>query len=176
MYRQRKRGLALPELVCLTELFVYLVSSQGHFAHAEMIDGTERRLNPQPLLASYNSTYGAPACTEVGSSCQTGDFIIAGVGSFEPNSPNTIDDCSDQSNAVYIEDEYVNRIMVRAKDGGAMMAGSLLQIHVTVSMARDVSNRSKPDAKETLHVYYASELSGKLSNCDNGWYAVELLR
>eukprot|EP00579_Thalassiosira_antarctica_P014282 CAMPEP_0201936138 /NCGR_PEP_ID=MMETSP0903-20130614/36898_1 /ASSEMBLY_ACC=CAM_ASM_000552 /TAXON_ID=420261 /ORGANISM="Thalassiosira antarctica, Strain CCMP982" /LENGTH=372 /DNA_ID=CAMNT_0048476753 /DNA_START=235 /DNA_END=1353 /DNA_ORIENTATION=- len=122
-----------------------------------MLDGAKRQLTSQALMSAYNPSFGAPACLELGSSCQTDDDMIAGVASFEPNSPNTIDNCTDKSDAVYQLDEYVNRIIVRSKYGGTMTAGSWLEIHATVSKAVDVSSRSKPDAKETAHMYYASE-------------------
>mmetsp|Transcript_40005 Transcript_40005/g.83689 ORF Transcript_40005/g.83689 Transcript_40005/m.83689 type:complete len:243 (+) Transcript_40005:2254-2982(+) len=112
---------------------------------------------PPALTASYDPSFGAPTCLALGSSCQTDDTMIAGVGSFEPNAPNTVDSCTDNSNAVIDQDEYVNRIIVRAKDGGTMQAGSWLEIHVTVDKANDVSLRSKTDAGDVVHIFYASE-------------------
>ncbi|KAL7548897.1 hypothetical protein ACHAWF_012168 [Thalassiosira exigua] len=116
-----------------------------------------RAEEPEHLTASYSSYFEAPTCYQVGSSCRTDDFLLAGVGSFESNAPNTVDNCTDNSLAVYEEDEYIERIVVRAKDGGKMTAGTWLQVLVTVRVAEDVSGRNKTDAKETAHVYYASE-------------------
>ena len=90
--------------------------------------------------------------------------MIAGVGNFEPNGPNTVDNCTDNSLAEQDEDdEYVQRIIVRAKDSGIMTTGSKLRVHATVWKALDVSARAKPDAKETVHIYYASETFGEVS-------------
>lgn len=120
----------------------------------------------QALLASYDASFGAPSCLDLGSSCQTDDYMIAGVEGFEQNSPNSIDSCNDTSAAINGQDEYINRILVRAKNGGTMTAGNWLQVHVTVALAGDVSGRSKPDAKETMHMYYAASSSGKQPQSD----------
>lgn len=117
----------------------------------------------QALTATYDPAFGAPSCRDPGSSCQTDDAMIAGVAGFEPNFPNTVDNCTDSSNAVSGRDEYINRIIVRSKGGGTMKAGSALEIHVTIDKAVDVSSRSKTDAKETVHIYYASESLGETS-------------
>ena len=148
MYRRQRRGLA-----CLVELFICLIAS-GHLC---------AQATAQAQLSAYNPSFGAPACLELGTSCRTDDDMIAGVASFELNSPNTIDNCTDKSNAVYRQDEYVNRIIVRQKDSGTMTAGKWLEIHATVSKAADVSSRLKPDAKEVAHIYYASESLGESS-------------
>ena len=111
-------------------------------------------------LAVYNSLIRAPLCFETGSSCDTGEALIAGVGSYEQNSPNTIDSCNDQSAAVYQNDESIDRIIVKSKDGGTMTAGTMLEIHATVSTAVDVSTRSNPNLVETAHMYYHSESTG----------------
>ena len=117
-------------------------------------------------MADSNDTYfQAPACLDLGSSCSTNDEEIAGVGSFEPNNSNTVDHCTDNSLAVWGQDEYINRIIVRAVDGGTMTAGEMLQIHVSVSTAKDTSGRSKPDALETMHIYFASDSYGERLPC-----------
>lgn len=122
-------------------------------------------MTSQALYASYDSSFTAPACLEVGSSCQTDDYMIAGVGTFETNAPNTVDNCTDSSNAVYQQDEYINRIIVRSKYSGPMTAGDedWLEVHATVRLANDVSGRTKPDAKEIVHIFYASESIGERS-------------
>ena len=116
----------------------------------------------EPGLAVYDPLLRVPVCHETGSSCDTGGTMIAGVGSYEPNSPNTIDDCNDQSAAVYQQDESIDRIVVRSKDGGLMTAGSTLEILATVSTAVDVSARSNPGHQETVHMYYHN-------GSTNGW-------
>ena len=111
--------------------------------------------------ATYNPTYEAPACLDVGSSCDSG-ALVEGVKSFEPNYPNTLHStCADTSESVYQQDEYINSIAVRSKDGGAMRAGSPLELVVDVNTATSVTGRGREDAKQTLHVFYASEHYGK---------------
>ena len=108
-------------------------------------------------MASYNPLLGAPSCNEMGASCDTGDSLLAGVGSHEQNWPNTIDGCNDQSAAIYQQDESIDRIVVRSKDGGTMTAGTSLEIQATVSTALDVSTRSNPGEQETMFMYYHQE-------------------
>ena len=112
-------------------------------------------------LAVYNPFLQAPLCFETGSSCDTGKALIAGVGSYEQNSPNTIDSCNDQSAAVYQNDESIDRIIVKSKDGGTMTAGTMLEIQATVSTAVDILTRSNLDLVGIAQIYYHSELIGK---------------
>ncbi|KAL7543979.1 hypothetical protein ACHAXR_013459 [Thalassiosira sp. AJA248-18] len=154
MYRRLRRGFRNS---CLAELLICVIANGHFFAQANAMYDANRQLTSQALMAAYDPSFQSPACPDLGSSCQTDDTMIAGVGSFEPNSPNTVDNCTDSSAAVYQQDEYINRIIVRSKDGGTMTAGSWLEIHATVALAADVSTRSKPNAKETAHIYYASE-------------------
>ena len=87
---------------------------------------------------------------------------MEGVKSFEQNYPNTVHStCADTSESVYQQDEYINSIAVRSKDGGAMRAGSPLELVVDVNTATSVTGRGREDAKQTLHVFYASEHYGK---------------
>ena len=86
--------------------------------------------------------------------------MIAGVGDYEQNAPNTFDSCNDQSAAVYQQDESIDRIVVKSKDGGTMTAGTTLEIRATVSTAVDVSTRTNSDLYETAHMYYLSESKG----------------
>ena len=110
-------------------------------------------------MAAHDPLVGAPRCHQTGSSCDTGDTLIAGVGGYEQNSPNTIDSCSDQSAAIYQQDESLDRIRVNSKDGDTMTAGTMLEIHATVSTAADVSSRSH-QGSETMHMYYHSQSTG----------------
>ncbi|EJK50220.1 hypothetical protein THAOC_30837 [Thalassiosira oceanica] len=114
-----------------------------------------RRLVAQS--ATYNPTYEAPACLNVGSSCDSG-ALVEGVKSFEQNYPNTLySTCADTSESVYQQDEYINSVAVRSKDGGVMRAGNPLELVVNVNTATSVTGRGREDAKQTLHVFYASE-------------------
>lgn len=163
--RRRRRGPAFKGLTSLAELIVCIIASRRLCARA----------NAQALYAAYDSSYGAPACLDLGSSCQTDDVMISGVAGFEPNAPNTVDNCTDRSNAVAGQDEYVNRIIVRSKDSGTMRAGNDMEIHVTVDTAVDVSSRSKTDAKEIIHMYYASETFGETTFSRNVQLATNLV-
>lgn len=159
-YQLRRKFPAVGGLASAKALIIsFIARGPSLCANASMID--ERQLTWNPLMAAYNSTWGAPACLELGSSCQTDDDMIAGVGSFEPNFPNSVDDCVDSSWAVQGQDEYINRIIIRSKDSETMAAGKELQIHATVALAQNVSSRLKADVKEIAHIYYASETFGK---------------
>ena len=118
-----------------------------------------RRLVAQS--ASYNPTYEAPACLGAGSSCDSG-ALVEGVKLFEQNYPNTLySACADTSESVYQQDEYIDSISVRSKDGGVMRAGSPLVLAIDVNTAASVTGRGREDAKQTIHVFYASEHYGK---------------
>merc|ERR1719203_62032 len=47
------------------------------------------------LTAAYDAGLGAPSCSDVGSSCTSGDLLDGTRGNREPNSSNTIDSCND---------------------------------------------------------------------------------
>lgn len=160
MHRRSRKDLSISilEFACLAELFI------GLFASAVTGDANINLTSPA-LQASYNPSFQTPTCLDIGSSCQTDDHMISGVGLFEPNGPNTIDNCTDSSIAIVGQDEYTNRILVRSLDGERMTAGNWLQVHATVRLAADVSGRSNPTAKETIHIYYASDSLGEAMSC-----------
>ena len=93
---------------------------------------------------------------------------------FEQNYPNTVDSCEDNSEAVYQRDEYINSITVRSKDGGAMKAGEKLQVVVNVDTATSVTGRGREDARETLHIYWASQHIGEMNTCKSAVYLLFL--
>jgi len=142
----QNKSLVFFGMVCL---FGKLAECGGSSTHPT------RRLVAQS--ATYNPTYEAPACLGVGSSCDSGALVM-GVKSFELNYPNTLySTCADTSESVYQQDEYINSVAVRSKDGGVMRAGNPLELVVNVNTATSVTGRGREDAKQTLHVFYASE-------------------
>jgi subtilase family serine protease len=72
--------------------------------------------------AVYNSTLKAPACTTVGSSCDSGASLLLGrdhmSGGAEPNQPNTIaSSCADGTSGTFHSDESNDRIVVTSSSG-----------------------------------------------------------
>jgi carboxypeptidase family protein/Big-like domain-containing protein len=78
---------------------------------------------PRPLGASYDPTFKAPVCEEVGQGC----FSSTGsAGPFEMNQPNTIfSACPDGSGAASIES-----IVVATLDGSPLAAGKAVKINI----------------------------------------------
>jgi len=66
--------------------------------------------------------------------CETVDpsWGIDGVGFYEPNSPNTIDDCVDYSNTYYGRDEYIMKLLVRNVDGDIITGGTNVRDEIDV--------------------------------------------
>lgn len=125
-------------------------------------DGQMRRgLGAEVTKAVYDPTHGAPRCLNPSTSCDTGKLLV-GVGNDgggrERNS-NTIDDCSDASDGIYEQDESVDRIVVRSKDGSLLKSGSEAIIEAIVRTATDTSDRQPSRGVEVAHFYYATNLS-----------------
>ena len=158
---RERSGIHCLRLACIAEMIVLAsYQSQAYNSEDPMQQVSKRQLTSAPArAAAYDPLVGAPLCHQTGSSCDTGDTLIAGVGGYEQNSPNTIDSCSDQSAAIYQQDESLDRIKVNSKDGDTMTAGAMLEIHATVSTAIDVSSRSH-QGSETMHMHYHSQSTG----------------
>ena len=117
--------------------------------------------NAQIITATYNPTYfTAPYCSTPAVKCQTSTNApsegIDGVASFEVNSPNTIDDCSDDSNAIYNQDEYIMRMLIRNTDGLVLTGGTDARITTRVRTANDTSTRTSPYGNDVVQFWYAS--------------------
>jgi subtilase family serine protease len=72
--------------------------------------------------AVYSSTYKAPECATVGSSCDSGPSLLLGrdhiSGGAEPNQPNTIaSSCADGTSGTFHSDESNDRIVVTSTSG-----------------------------------------------------------
>lgn len=111
------------------------------------------------LTATYDPDVGAPRCAVASHLCSSGNLLL-GVGSSEPNTPNTIDQCEGEgSNSTDIarrQEESVDQIIVRATDRGVITAGNEVEVEVTLSSAEDASTRSVPFKSSVAHVYFAS--------------------
>jgi len=110
-----------------------------------------------PQTATYNSTYKAPACTTVGSSCDSGPTLLLGKdnmsGGAEPNQPNTINSsCADGTSGTFHSDESNDRLMVASTGGGSMTHGTTVTVTATVW----AWNTGSADA---LDLYYAANAS-----------------
>ena len=78
----------------------------------------------------------SPRCTAVGGSCTSGALLngrgTLASGPSEPNTPNTIDGCSDGNSGSYHSDESNDAIVVSAVGGGLLQVGSMATIKATV--------------------------------------------
>ena len=87
------------------------------------------------------------------------------MASFEVNSPNTIDDCSDNSNAIYNQDEYIMRMLIRNVDGLVLTGGTDARITTRVRTANDTSSRTFPYGNDVVQFWYASNATALLIGC-----------
>ncbi|MCP3962004.1 MAG: exo-alpha-sialidase [bacterium] len=105
-----------------------------------------------PQNAVFNGTYQAPACLNVGSSCDT-NALVDGRANLGPesNQPNTINDsCADGTSGGYHSDESNDRIVVRTLDSGNFTEGDTVEIEATVWAW------TTPSA-DTLDLYFAAD-------------------
>ncbi|MCP4845930.1 MAG: exo-alpha-sialidase, partial [Actinomycetia bacterium] len=104
-----------------------------------------------PQDAVYNSTYQAPACLAVGSSCDS-TTLLDGRGTMGPeiDQPNTLDGCPDGTGGSYHVDESNDRIVVKTLDGSRLTAGATVQVDATVWAWADGTN-------DHLDLYYAAD-------------------
>jgi hypothetical protein len=103
--------------------------------------------------ATYSSTLKAPACTTVGSSCDSGATLLRGKdtmsGGAEPNQPNTINNsCADGTSGTFHSDESNDRLMV-ASTGGPLTHGNTVTVTATVWAWSTGSS-------DALDLYYAA--------------------
>ncbi len=119
------------------------------------IPPTKNPTNTSGNTASYDSQFGAPKCSSVGSVCDTGTLVNgrAGLsGGQEPNGSNTIDTCNDGSSGSYHSDESIDRVVVKTADGSDFKAGSLVTIDATVYAYDDGSS-------DYADFYYTSDVN-----------------
>ena len=101
--------------------------------------------------AVYDAGLGAPACTTVGSECDSVALLDgrAGLGP-EANQPNTLDGCADGTSGSYHSDESNDRIVVRTLDGSNFAAGATVEVEATVWAWSTGSS-------DTLDLFYAAD-------------------
>jgi len=118
-------------------------------------------INAQIITATYNENYTAPTCLTPAMKCETVDpsWGIDGVGFYEPNSPNTIDDCVDYSNTYYGRDEYIMKLLVRNVDGNIITGGTNVRITTRINTAENTTTRAVPDDEEVVHFYYTRNVT-----------------
>lgn len=97
------------------------------------------QLTPPPTLsptssigiAFYDAALGAPKCSKVDSFCDSGSLLNSRDsigGASEPNSPNTLDACTDGTTGNYHADESIDNIRISAVGGGGIQVGATVQI------------------------------------------------
>ncbi|MEM7354061.1 MAG: M36 family metallopeptidase [Acidobacteriota bacterium] len=86
-----------------------------------------------PQVATFDAGLGVPACSVVGSSCDSSTLVDGRhTKGPEPNQPNTLDGCADGTSGTYHSDESNDRIVVSTLDGSDMVAGATVQVEATV--------------------------------------------
>ena len=115
---------------------VTVTGTSGSLSHSTTIALTVNSPS-SAQTATYNSTYKAPACTTVGSSCDSGPSLLLGrdhmSGGAEPNQPNTINNsCADGTAGTFHSDESNDRIVVASTSGGALTHGTTATVTATV--------------------------------------------
>jgi hypothetical protein len=80
----------------------------------------------------YDGSIGAPKCSRVSSSCDSGSLLLAGKGPDEANFPgNTINGCWDGI-GTYHEDSSIDSIIVRSVDMTDFKPGSTVEIEAKI--------------------------------------------
>lgn len=103
-----------------------------------------------PGLAAYNPTLAVPACTGLGSNCNTGTLIDGRGSATEAHAPNTLlSSCADGTSGTYHFDESLDRLRVYTTDGSNIAPGKSVRIEATV-WSWTASGADK------LDLYYAS--------------------
>ncbi len=104
-----------------------------------------------PQTAVYNAGLGTPACTAVGSSCDSLALVDGRDDNGpEPNAPNTLDGCTDGTSGSYHSDESNDRIVVTTLDGSDFASGATVRIDATVWAWTT-------PAQDTLDLFFAAD-------------------
>jgi hypothetical protein len=106
----------------------------------------------QPGTASHDSSFQAPRCTEPGSLCDSGSYLV-GRGSQDPGEfhpPNTLQGtCADGTAHTYYG-ASIDRIRLSTSDGSAFEVGKRVNVQVTVWASLGYS-------MEQLDLYYTAD-------------------
>ena len=85
--------------------------------------------------AFYDTSLGAPKCSSVTTSCDSGALLNSrsGIGGVsEPNGSNTLDSCTDGASGNYHSDESVDSIKISAVGGGNIQPGATVRVDAKV--------------------------------------------
>jgi hypothetical protein len=135
---------------------VTVTGTSGSLVHSTTIALT---INSSVALntATYNSTLKAPACSSVGSGCDSGPSLLLGrdtlSGGNEPNQPNTINNsCADGTSGTFHSDESNDRLVIQTTDGSALAPGKTVKVSATVWAYSGFTS-------DHLDLYYAANAS-----------------
>lgn len=132
--------------------FRYRVA-QTNGASMHQIGELELFGTPLESMAAYDPALGAPACAEVGQTCDSGTLLDGrGTRGPEPNYPNTIDGCADGNSGTYHYDESNDRLVIRTLDGSPLAEGATVEVTATVWAWTIPSD-------DTLELYHTADVA-----------------
>ncbi len=137
---------------------ITITGTSGSLVHSTPITLTVTSSGGGGLqVATYSSTFKAPACASVGSGCDSGPSLLLGrdtlSGGSEPNQPNTINSsCADGTSGTYHSDESNDRLVVQTTDGSNMAPGKTVKVSATVWAYSGYTS-------DHLDLYYAANAS-----------------
>jgi hypothetical protein len=109
--------------------------------------------------ATFDPALGVPVCATASSHCDSGALLEgrdAIAGGAEPNAPNTLDGCADETAGSFHVDESIDRIRVYTTDGSPLTEDEQATIEVTLWANNGTSDR--------LELYHAADAYGALWN------------
>jgi kumamolisin len=132
---------------------VTVTGTSGSLSHSTTIALTVNSSGGGAQTAVYNSTLKAPACSTVGTSCDSGPSLLLGrdhmSGGAEPNQPNTINNsCADGTSGTFHSDESNDRIVVTSSSGN-LTHGTTATVSATVWAWSGYTS-------DSLDLYYAA--------------------
>lgn len=116
---------------------VTVTGTSGGLSHTTSVNLTVAAPGSGAQTAVYDPTLHVPACTSIGSSCDSGPTLLLGRGTMsggtEPNRPNTLGaSCADGNSGTFHSDESNDRIVIASTDGGPLTAGKTARLTATV--------------------------------------------
>jgi hypothetical protein len=144
---------------------VTITGTSGSLVHTTTISLTVTTTGGGGQVAVYSSTYKAPWCSAVGSSCDSGSTLLLGrdtmSGGAESNQPNTISSaCADGTSGTFHSDESNDRLMVATTDGSSFAPGKTVTVTATIWAYSGYTS-------DHLDLYYAANASSP------GWTAIQ---
>lgn len=114
--------------------------------------------SPPALVATYNTTYKAPACASGGKSCDSGSgsaslvYSRGTMATAETHAPNTINSsCADGNSGTFHSDESLDSIKIATNDGTALAAGKQVTVTAVVWCY---------GTTDSLDLYYSASVPG----------------